>query len=64
MKRIRNLILTLVFALALAPAVSADVIVSPFELIARSLDLKTILLAVAVVAIVSAIFLWVTRKKK
>jgi hypothetical protein len=52
--------LTLVFALA--PAVSADVL-SPIGIVASIIDLKTVLIAVAVVAVVSALFLWFTRKK-
>ena len=64
MKRIRSLLLALVFVLALAPAVSADVIVSPIDLIADVLDLKTVLLAVCAVAALSGAFLWITRKKK
>ena len=57
MKRTRSLLL------ALAPAVSADVIVSPIDLIADVLDLKTVLLAVCAVAALSGAFLWFTRKK-
>ena len=64
MKRIRSLLLALVFVLALAPAVSADVIVSPIDLIADVLDLKTVMLAVCAVAALSGAFLWFTRKKK
>lgn len=64
MKRTISLIIALVFVLALAPAVRADVIVSPVDLIADSLDLKTVLLAVCAVAAVSGGFLWLTRKKK
>ena len=63
MKQIRSLLLALVFVLALAPAVSADVIFSPIDLIADVLDLKTVLLAVGAVAAVSGAFLWFTRKK-
>lgn len=63
MKRIRSLLLALVFVLALAPAVSADVIFSPIDLIADVLDLKTVLLAVCTVAALSGVFLWFTRKK-
>ena len=64
MKRTISLILALVFVLALAPAVRADVIVSPIEIAISRLDLKTVLAAVGVVAVCSAIFLWFTRKKK
>ena len=63
MKRILSAISALVLVLALAPAVSADVI-SPLGLIASVLDLKTVLLAVCLVALVSGAFLWLTRKKK
>ena len=63
MKQIRSLLLALVFVLALAPAVSADVIFSPIDLIADVLDLKTVLLAVGAVAALSGAFLWFTRKK-
>ncbi len=64
MKRTISLILTMVLVLALAPAVRADVIMSPIELIADSLDLKTVLAAVCGIAILSGLFLWCTRKKK
>ena len=63
MKRILSAISALALVLALAPAVSADVI-SPLGLIASVLDLKTVLLAVCLVALVSGAFLWLTRKKK
>ena len=63
MKRLISLIPALALVLALAPAVSADVIFSPIDLIADVLDLKTVLLAVGAVAAVSGIFLWITRKK-
>ena len=63
MKRILSAISALALVLALAPAVSADVI-SPLGLIASVLDLKTVLLAVCLVALVSGTFLWLTRKKK
>ena len=62
MKRIFSLLLALTLALALAPAVSADVL-SPIGIVASVLDLKTVLIAVAVVAVLSGIFLWLTRKK-
>ena len=62
MKRILSAISALALVLALAPAVSADVI-SPLGLIASVLDLKTVLLAVCLVALVSGAFLWLTRKK-
>lgn len=62
MKRILSLLLALTFALALAPAVHADVL-SPIGIVASVLDLKTVLIAVAVVAVLSGIFLWLTRKK-
>ena len=62
MKRIHSLLLALTFALALAPAVHADVL-SPIGIVASVLDLKTVLIAVAVVAVLSGIFLWITRKK-
>lgn len=63
MKRILSAISALALVLALAPAVSADVI-SPLGLIASVLDLKIVLLAVCLVALVSGAFLWLTRKKK
>lgn len=63
MKRIISFALALAFVLALAPAVQADVIVSPVELLIDSLDLKTILAMVGIVAVVSGLFLWFTRKK-
>ena len=63
MKHIFSLGLAMVLVLALAPAVQADVIVSPIEVIADSLDLKTILAMVGIVAAVSGLFLWFTRKK-
>ena len=62
MKRVISLLLALTFVLALAPAVRADVI-SPVGIIVSLLDLKTVLAVVAVVAQVSAVFLWITRKK-
>ena len=62
MKRIFSLLLALTFAFALAPAVNADVL-SPIGIVASVLDLKTVLIAVAVVAVLSGIFLWITRKK-
>lgn len=64
MKRTLSLIFALTLVLALAPAASADVIVSPFELLADSLDLKTVLLAVCGIAVLSGLFLILTRKKK
>ena len=63
MKRVISLLLALTFVLALAPAVRADVI-SPVGIIVSLLDLKTVLLAVCLVALVSGAFLWLTRKKK
>ena len=62
MKRIFSMILALVLLLALTPAVSADVL-SPIGIVASIIDLKTVLIAVALVAVVSALFLWFTRKK-
>lgn len=62
MKRMILLVLVLIFALA--PAVSADVLVSPVEMILDSIDLRTVLAAAALVAVGSAVFLWITRKKK
>ena len=62
MKSILSLLLALTFALALAPAVSPDVL-SPIGIVASVLDLKTVLIAVALVAVLSGIFLWITRKK-
>ena len=62
MKRIFSLIFSLNLVLALAPAVSADVL-SPIGIVASVIDLKTVLIAVAVVAVVSGLFLWFTRKK-
>lgn len=63
MKRILSLFFALVLVLSLAPGVRADVIFSPVELIASTLDLKTILAAVCLVAVLTGIFLWITRKK-
>lgn len=62
MKRILSMIFALALVFALAPAVSADVL-SPIGIVASLIDLKTVLIAVAVVAVVSALFLWFTRKK-
>lgn len=62
MKRMILLALALIFLLA--PAVSADVLVSPVEMILDSIDLRTVLAAAALVAVGSAVFLWITRKKK
>ena len=62
MKRVISLLLALTFVLALAPVVREDVI-SPVGIIVSLLDLKTVLAVVAVVALVSAVFLWITRKK-
>ena len=62
MKRLFSLLLALTLALALAPAVHADVL-SPIGIVASVIDLKTVLIAVAVVAVLSGIFLWLTRKK-
>ena len=62
MKRLFSLLLALTFALTLAPAAHADVL-SPIGIVASVLDLKTVLIAVAVVAVLSGIFLWLTRKK-
>jgi ABC-type Na+ efflux pump permease subunit len=64
MKHIFSLALALVFLLALAPAVSADVIVSPVEIILDILDIRTVLIATGLVAAGSALFLWITRRKK
>lgn len=63
MKHTLSLVLVLVLVLALAPAVQADVIVSPVEVIVDRLDLKAILAVVGIVAAVSGLFLWFTRKK-
>lgn len=63
MKHTLSLVLALVLVLALAPAVQADVIVSPVEILVDSLDLKTILAMVGIVAAASGLFLWFTRKK-
>lgn len=63
MKRTLSLIFALSLVLALAPAASADVI-SPIGLIVASVDLKTVLLAVCGIAVVSGLFLILTRKKK
>lgn len=60
----RMILLALVLIFALAPAVSADVLVSPVEMILDSIDLRTVLAAAALVAVGSAVFLWITRKKK
>ena len=62
MKRIFSLIFSLNLVLALAPAVSADVL-SPIGIVASLIDLKTVLIAVIAVAVLSGIFLWITRKK-
>ena len=62
MKRMILLALALIFLLA--PAVSADVLVSPVEMILDRIDLRTVLAAAALVAVGSAVFLWITRKKK
>ena len=62
MKRICSLLLALTLAFALAPAVRADVL-SPIGIVASALDLKTVLIAVIAVAVLSGIFLWITRKK-
>ena len=62
MKRILSMLFALTFVFALAPAVSADVL-SPIGIVASIIDLKTVLIAVALVAVVSALFLWFTRKK-
>ena len=62
MKRTFCLLLALIFLLA--PVVSADVLVSPVEMILDSIDLRTVLAAAALVAVGSAVFLWITRKKK
>jgi hypothetical protein len=62
MKRILSMLFALTLVFALAPAVSADVL-SPIGIVASVIDLKTVLIAVAVVAVVSALFLWFTRKK-
>ena len=62
MKRIFSMLFALTLVFALGPAVSADVL-SPIGIVASFIDLKTILIAVALVAVVSALFLWFTRKK-
>lgn len=62
MKRLYSMILSLGLVLALAPAAHADVI-SPVGIIVSLLDLKTVLTVVAVVVLISALFLWITRKK-
>lgn len=62
MKRIFSMLFALTLVFALAPAVSADVL-SPIGIVASIIDLKTVLIAVAVVAVLSGIFLWITRKK-
>ena len=62
MKRILSMIFALTLVFALAPAVSADVL-SPIGIVASVLDLKTVLIAVIAVAVLSGIFLWITRKK-
>ena len=62
MKHILSMLFALTLVFALAPAVSADVL-SPIGIVASIIDLKTVLIAVAVVAVVSALFLWFTRKK-
>ena len=62
MKRILSMLFALTLVFALAPAVCADVL-SPIGIVASIIDLKTVLIAVAVVAVVSALFLWFTRKK-
>ena len=62
MKRIYAMIFALTLVCALAPAVSADVL-SPIGIVASVIDLKTVLIAVALVAVVSGVFLWFTRKK-
>lgn len=64
MKRMISLILALVLVLTLAPAVRADVMWDPIDYAIRSIDLKTVLAVVGLVALVSAVFLWITRKKK
>ena len=62
MKRILSMLFALTLVFALAPAVSADVL-SPIGIVASLIYLKTVLIAVALVAVVSALFLWFTRKK-
>ena len=62
MKRILSMLFALPLVFALAPAVSADVL-SPIGIVASIIDLKTVVIAVAVVAVVSGLFLWFTRKK-
>lgn len=62
MKRILSLLFALSLVLALAPAVSADVL-SPIGIVASVISLRTVLIAVALVALISALFLWLTRKK-
>ena len=60
----RMILLALALIVLLAPAVSADVLVSPVEMILDRIDLRTVLAAAALVAVGSAVFLWITRKKK
>ena len=62
MKCVFSMIFALCLVLALAPAVRADVL-SPIGIVASVIDLKTVLIAVALVAVVSGLFLWFTRKK-
>ena len=62
MKRIFSMLFALTLVFALAPAVSADVL-SPIGIVASIIDLKTDQIAEALVAVVSALFLWITRKK-
>lgn len=63
MKRTLSLIFALAMVLASAPAAHADVI-SPVGLIVANIDLKTVLLAVCGIAVLSGLFLILTRKKK
>ena len=62
MKRIFSMLFALTLVFALAPAVSADVL-SPIGIVASLIDLMTALIAVGLVAVGSALFLWFTRKK-
>lgn len=63
MQRTFSLIFVLAMVLASAPAAHADVI-SPVGLIVANIDLKTVLLAVCGIAVLSGLFLILTRKKK
>lgn len=63
MKRFFLFISTFAFLMAAAPAVSADVIADPVAVVIQSINLKLVLTAVCVVALLSGLFLWFTRKK-